>query len=64
MKKRNIIITIWIILIIGLGTYISLNPLQKEVIKESVIEKPFKPKNEKFSFSFIGLGNALIHDGV
>ena len=66
INKKPFVIIFYLILIIGFGIYIYLNPF-----KEEKKDKDSKPNTEKkepvvenFSFSFIGAGDALIHTGV
>ena len=66
-KKKPFIILFYILLIIGLGTYIYLNPnkdAKPSKKPEQQKEEEKKPVKENFSFSFIGAGDALIHTGV
>lgn len=64
-KKKIVIVVLWIFLIIGLGIYILLNPLKEEK-KDKKPEKVEKkePVVENYKLSWIGAGDALIHDGV
>lgn len=66
-NKKPIIVVGYILLLIVLGIYIYLTP-NKDAKKPKEPAKPKeevkKPVKEKFSFSFIGAGDALIHTGI
>lgn len=64
-KKKIVVVILWIFLIMGLGIYIFLNPRnEKEVEKKQEHKKPKEPVVENYKVSWIGAGDALIHDGV
>ena len=70
LKKIGIILLILGLMCVAIGTSIffiterSSNKPTKEPPKVEEPKKEAKPKEEKTSFSFIAVGDALIHDGI
>lgn len=69
-KKLGIVLLILGLMLIAIGgtiyivTELSSNKPTKEPIKVEEPKKEEKPKEETTSFSFIAVGDALIHDGI
>lgn len=70
LKKIGIILLILGLMCVAIGTSIffiterSSNKTTKEPPKVEEPKKEAEPKEEKTSFSFIAVGDALIHDGI